>query len=157
MDRIILHIDFDSFFASVEQQCNPFLRNRPLGVTAHNGRTAIIAASKEAKKRGVRSPSRTFDAEKICPGIVFVTADFEKYFEVSKKFLEICSRYSPTVEMFSLDEVFIDITQTAKLFGGIAMLITSIKENIASEIGECVTVSIGIAYNKILAKLGSGL
>lgn len=156
MQRIILHIDFDSFFASVEQQCNPAFRNKPVGVTAHNGRSAIIAASREAKQLGIKSPSRTFDAQKICKDIVFVTADFEKYYEVSKKFIKICSNYSPYVEMFSLDEVFMDITQTAYLFGGVDGLITKIRKRIHKEIGEYITVSVGISYNKLLAKLGSG-
>jgi DNA polymerase-4 len=157
MPRIILHIDFDSFFASVEQQCNTALRNKPVGVTAHNGRTAIIAASREAKARGVTSPSRTSDAQKLCKDIVFVRADFEKYYEISKKFLKICSNYSPFVEMFSLDEVFMDVTQTAYLFGGVAMMIGKIKKKINDEIGEYITVSVGVSFNKILAKLGSGL
>ncbi|HSW97445.1 MAG TPA: DNA polymerase IV [Candidatus Saccharimonadales bacterium] len=157
MQRIILHIDFDSFYASVEQQCNPALRNKPVGITAHNGRTAIIAASREAKWLGIKSPSRTFDAKQICKDIIFVTADFEKYYEISKKFLKICSNYSPYVEMFSLDEVFIDITQTAYLFGGVNGVITKIRKKIHREIGEYITVSVGISYNKLLAKLGSGL
>lgn len=156
MQRIILHIDFDSFFASVEQQCNPALRNKPIGITAHNGRTAIIAASREAKRCGVKSPSRTFDAQKICEDLQLVTADFEKYYEVSKKFIKICSNYSPYVEMFSLDEVFMDVTQTAYLFGGVHGLITRIRKRIRREIGEYITVSFGISYNKLLAKLGSG-
>ncbi|HSW87693.1 MAG TPA: hypothetical protein VLG12_00850 [Candidatus Saccharimonadales bacterium] len=157
MQRIILHIDFDSFYASVEQQYNPALRNRPVGITAHNGRTAIIAASREAKRLGIKSPSRTFDAQQLCKDIIFVTADFEKYYEISKKFLKICSQYSPYVEMFSLDEVFMDITQTAYLFGGVNGLITKIRKRIHKEIGEYITVSVGISYNKLLAKLGSGL
>ena len=155
--RVILHIDFDSFFASVEQQDTPALRHKPLGVTAHNGRTAIIAASREAKKHGVTSPSRTYDAKKICPEIIFVTADFEKYFAVSQKFLTICSNYSPYVELFSLDEVFMDVTQTVQLFGGVQRLIETIKNEIKTTLGEYLTVSIGVSYNKLLAKLGSGL
>ena len=79
MNRIILHLDFDSFFASVAQQENPSLRGVPVGVTATNGRTCIIAASREAKRRGSKSPSRTHDAKRICPNIVFVPADFVKY------------------------------------------------------------------------------
>src|SRR5258708_6079183 len=149
MQRIILHIDFDSFFASVEQQYNPLLRHRPVGVTAHNGRSAIIAASKEAKAQGVRSPSRTYDAQKLCKDIVFVTADFEKYFEISKKFLKICSYYSPFVEMFSLDEVFMDVTQTAYLFGGVDGMVGKINKKIREEIGEYITASVGIGYNKL--------
>jgi DNA polymerase-4 len=85
----ILHIDFDSFFASVEQQFNPKLRGKPLGVTAANGRTCIIASSREAKRLGIKTGSRTYEAFKVCPNLSLVKADFVKYFEVSKKFLNI--------------------------------------------------------------------
>lgn len=154
---IILHIDFDSFFASVEQQLRPELRGKPMGVTAQNGRTCIIASSREAKKLGIVTGSRTFDALKICPSIIFVPADFIKYYEVSKKFLNICKDYSPYVEMFSLDELFMDVTKTQRLFGGIQNITQTIKNRIKNEIGEYITVSVGISYNKLLAKLASGI
>jgi len=157
MDRIILHIDFDSYFASCEQQFNQSLRGKPIGVTAQNGRTCIIAASREAKKLGVKSPSRTFDALEIVPNIVFVPAHFEKYWEITQKFLNICKDYSPYVELFSLDEVFMDISSTQDLFGGKYELINKIRERIKNEIGEYITVSVGISHNKLLAKLASGL
>lgn len=157
MDKVILHIDFDSFFASVEQQDDPKLRNKPVGVTAHNGRTCIIAASREAKKMGIKSPSRTYDAIRVCPNIQFVTADFVKYLEVSKKFLKICQKFSPFVELFSIDEVFMDVTLTSHLFGGSHEMIEKIKREIKEEIGEYITVSVGISHNKLLAKLASGI
>ncbi len=156
-NRIILHIDFDSFFASCEQQFNPQFRGKPLGVTAHNGRTAIIAASREAKARGVKSPSRTFDAYQVCPELLLTTSHFVEYWEISKKFLHICRDYSPFIELFSLDEVFIDVTQTSHLFGGVYSIIQRIKDRIKNEIGEYITVSFGISHNKTLAKLASGL
>ncbi len=157
LTRIILHIDFDSFFASVEQQHDPSLRNRPMGVTATNGRTCIIASSREAKKFGIGTASRTYEAIKICPDLCLVPADFVKYYEVSKKFLNICKDYSPTVELFSIDEVFMDITLTSHLFGDPYGLIAKIKQRIKDEIGEYITASIGISYNKLLAKMASGL
>src|ERR1035437_8443648 len=118
MQKTILHIDFDSYFASCEQQFNPQLRNKPIGVTATNGRTCIIAASREAKKMGVKSVTRVWEAKQLCPQIITVAASFEKYWEITQKFLDICKDYSPYVELFSLDEVFMDITQTHNLFGG---------------------------------------
>lgn len=154
---IILHVDFDSFFASVEQQDNPLFRNRPIGVTATNGRTCVIAASREAKKVGIKSPSRTHDARKMCPGIIFVPAHFIRYWEISKRFLQICSNYSPVVEVFSIDEVFIDVTDTAVLFGGVYSLITELKKRLSNEIGPYITVSVGISHNKFLAKLASSM
>lgn len=157
VQKIILHIDFDSFFASCEQQFDPRLRGKPIGVTATNGRNCIIAASREAKKMGVKSPSRTFEAEQICPGIQFVPAHFTAYWEISKHFLSICSDFSPYIELFSLDEVFMDVSLTAPLFGGVYSLINAIKIRIRDEIGELITVSAGISHNKLLAKLASGM
>jgi DNA polymerase IV len=157
VQRIILHIDFDSFFASVEQQHNPLFRNKPLGVTATNGRNCIIASSREAKKLGIGTGSRVQDALKICPTINLTGADFVKYWEVSKKFIAICRNYSPLVEVFSIDELFMDISLTAHLFGGPYALIAALKRQIHKEIGSYITVSVGVAENKLLAKLASGM
>lgn len=157
MQKVILHIDFDSYFASVEQQLNPVLRGKPMGVTATNGRTCIIAASREAKKLGVKSPSVTWQALQIAPDMVFVPAHFTKYWEITQKFIDICKDYSPYIELFSLDEVFMDITGTQYLFNNPYEIIKIIKERIRNEIGEFITVSVGMSYNKLLAKLGSGL
>lgn len=157
MARTILHIDFDSFFASVEQQHTPSLRGIPLGVTATNGRSCIIAASREAKKYGIATGSRTFDAYKVCPQLEVVPADFVKYWEVSKKFIAICKDFSPLLEVFSIDELFIDITPSQHLFGGTYQTIRKLKKRIQEEIGEYITVSIGISHNKMLAKMASGL
>ena len=145
------------FFASCEQQFNPKLRNKPLGVTATNGRTCIIASSREAKRLGIKTGSRTYEAFKICPKLNLVPADFVKYLEVSKNFLKICQNFSPSVELFSIDEVFMDISLTNHLFGGPYKMIGKIKKEIKEKIGEYITVSIGISHNKLLAKLASGI
>lgn len=155
--RTIFHIDFDSFFASCEQQLNPLFRNKPLGVTATNGRTCIIAASREAKKTGIKTGTRSWEAKKICPEIILTPANFVEYLEVSKKFLKICKDYSPLVELFSIDELFIDATPTLHLFGGVDGIIAKIKTRIKNEIGEFITASFGVSHNKLLAKLASGL
>ena len=157
MDKTILHIDFDSFFASCEQHFNPNLRNKPIGVTAENGRTCIIAASREAKKFGIKTGTRSWEAQRLCPDIIFVKADFERYLEITKKFIEIASNFSPLVEVFSLDEVFIDATPIMHLHPSLLSLVASFKKRIADEIGATITVSVGVSYNKLLAKLGSGL
>jgi len=157
MNKVILHIDFDSFFASVAQQDNILFRNRPIGITATNGRHCIIAASREAKRLGIKSPSRTYDAQKICPSIIFAPADFIRYWEVSKQFLAICNDFSPTIEIFSLDEVFMDVTGTIPLFGGVHPLINKLKLRLKQDLGEYITASVGISHNKLLAKLASGL
>jgi DNA polymerase-4 len=139
--------------SSLIQNC---AENR-LALLLQNGRTCIIAASREAKKLGVKSPSRTWEAQRIVPSMVFVPAHFEKYWEITQKFLNICKDFSPFVQLFSLDEVFMDITATQELFGGKYQLINKIKQRIKDEIGEYVTVSVGISHNKLLAKLGSGM
>src|SRR3990167_1233589 len=117
--RIILHADLNSFFATAEQQTNPKLQGRPVGVVKARGRTCIIAASYEAKKYGVTTGSRVNDAQKLCPQIVLVPADFAKYEAMSLRFIKICANYSPLCEVFSLDECFIDVTETEKLFGNL--------------------------------------
>lgn len=153
----ILHIDFDSFFASVEQQFKPELRGKPIGVTATNGRTCIIASSREAKRLGIKTGDRTWEVLPKCPNLILVPANFNKYYEVSKKFLNIAKDFSPLVELFSIDEVFIDVTTTEHLFNGVQNIIYQIKNRIKNEIGEYITVSVGISHNKLLAKLASGI
>lgn len=157
MNRIILHVDFDSFFASCEQQFKSELRGKPVGVTATNGRTCIIASSREAKRLGVKTGDRTWEVLPKCPNLILVPANFNEYYEISKKFLKICNNYSPYIEMFSLDEVFMDVTQSVHLFGDVQNLIKKLKSEIALQIGEYITVSVGISHNKLLAKLASGI
>ena len=155
--RTILHIDFDSFFASVQQQENPEFRGKPLGITATNGRNCIIASSREAKKLGIGTGSRVHDAKLLCPDIILSPADFTQYWGISKQFIKICRDFSPYVEVFSIDELFTDVTLTAHLFGGVENLIQKLKQRIREEIGEYITVSVGVSHNKLLAKLASGL
>lgn len=157
MEKVILHIDFDSFFASCEQQFNPRLRGKALGVTAEHGRTCIIAASREAKRFGIKTGTRSYDAQKILPDIILVPAKFERYYEITKKFLKICSFYSPCVELFSIDECFIDLTPVLHLYPSIEFVAAEIKKRIKREIGEFITASIGVSHNKLLAKLASGI
>lgn len=174
MLRTILHIDFDSFFASCEQHFNPNLRGKPIGITAANGRNAVIAASREAKRRGVKSPGNTWDAKRACPEIEFVKADFERYLEITKKLLQIANHYSPIVELFSLDEVFIDLTPVMNLypprlarssgeaghsqeFLGALWVAEDFKKILKEEVGPTITVSIGISTNKLVAKLATKL
>lgn len=158
VDRTIFHIDFDSFFASCEQHFNPNLREKPIGVTAANGRTCIIAASREAKKFGIKTGTRTWEADLLCPAIQYVQGDFDRYLDITKKFVEIASSYSPFVEVFSLDEVFIDMTPTIHLYGNnVLSVVADFKKRLAVEISPITTVSVGVSYNKLLAKLASGL
>lgn len=151
--RVILHVDLNSFFATAEQQANPALRGRPVGVVKARGRSCIIAASVEAKKKGVGTGSRTYDAKRLCPDIILVPADFDKYLDISRRFIKICADYSPLCEVFSLDECFLDVTDTESLFGHAFNIAFDIKKRIRKEIGDYMTVSIGVSCNRFLAKL----
>ena len=157
MPRIILHVDFNSYFASGEQQKNPFLRGKPVGVIKAKGRTVIIAASYEAKKRGVKTGASVSEAKQLCPEILLVQADFDSYDYITHKFYDICHRYSDLVELFSLDEVFLDVSRTALLFRDAGKIAFLLKKDIREELGEWLPVSVGIAKNKLLAKLASDL
>lgn len=151
--RVILHVDLNSFFAKAEQQANPAIRNIPVGVVKGRGRTCIIAASPEAKKLGIGTGSRVYDAKKLCPNIVLVGADFSKYEDISRRFIKICSMYSDLCEVFSLDECFIDVTETEKFWGTAFNIAFEIKRRLREEIGDYLTCSIGVSYNRLLAKL----
>src|SRR3989338_10940493 len=155
LNRIILHVDLDSFFTTAAQQANPNLRQKPVGIVKAKGRSCIIAASKEAKKYNVKTGSSVFEAKKLCPSIILIPADFEKYEDITYRFIEICQKYSPICEVFSLDECFIDITETEKFWGNAVSIALEIQERLAAEIGDYLTCSVGIAENKLLAKLAS--
>ena len=164
MNRIILHVDFNSYFASVEQQKNPQLRGKPVGVIKAEGRTIIIAASVEAKRRGVKTGMPVWEVKRLCPEIVLAPADFDSYDKMTRRFARICRRFSDRVELFSLDEVFLDATETGHLFGppsgeasGPRKLALHLKKAVKEELGEWMKVSIGIAKNKLLAKLASDM
>lgn len=156
--RIIFHVDMDSYFASVEQQANPFLIGKNVVVSGKEGsRTVIVAASKEAKRFGVKTAMLTHEARKLCPNLVFVEPDGQKYWEINRRFVAIFNRFTDKVELFSIDEAFLDLTGYVKNFTEARSLALKIKEAMKKEIGAVVTCSIGIAENKMLAKLASDL
>lgn len=154
--RCIMHIDFNSYFAAVEQQANPRLRGKPVGVTGGDRvkRTVLGAASVEAKKIGVKTGMQIWEARKLCPQIILVPGDSDKYFETAKRFLNILKDYSPFLEVFSIDEAFLEVTGNRRQVTEIAK---KIKKRIKAEIGEWITCSIGISYNKLMAKLAGSL
>ncbi len=156
--KIILHIDMNSYFASVEQQANPFLRGKPIVVSGkEDSRTVIVAASIEAKKFGIKTAMNVFEAKKLCPNLYFVQPDPQKYAQVTNSFFEIFKRYSSEVELFSIDEAFLDLTKYVKNFNQAHIVAKKIKEQIKNEIGERITCSVGISFNRILAKLAANM
>lgn len=150
--RTILHVDMNAFFASVEQQANPSLRGRPVAVVGR-GRTVVVTASYEARARGVKTGMTTWEARRICPHVVFVIADNRKYQHVSAETVAMMRDYTPLVEVFSIDEAWMDVTGSLRLFGGAESIAHHLKARIRHRFG--LTCSIGIAPNKLLAKLAS--
>ena len=158
MQRIIMHIDMNSYFASVEQQANPHLRGKPIGVGGPNeGRSVVAAASIEAKLRGVKSAMSIYEARKICPDMIFVQGDYAKYATVTDRIVRIFRRYTPILEIFSIDEAFMDVSETLKTYPAAIRASHEIKRAIKREVGEWLTCSVGIAPNKLIAKLASDL
>ncbi|MFH0779605.1 MAG: DNA polymerase IV [Parcubacteria group bacterium] len=155
---IILHIDMNSFFASAEQQANPLLRSKPIVVSGKEGtRSVIVAASKEAKVFGIKTAMLQSEARSACPHLIFVEPDGEKYDFLHRELVEILKRYTEMVEVFSIDEAFLDLSGYAKNFEDAEKIAKKIKLEIKNNLGECMTCSIGIAENKLLAKLASDL
>ncbi|MCG2675844.1 DNA polymerase IV, partial [bacterium] len=157
MSRLIMHIDMDAFFASIEQQINPALRGRPLIVGGRPGRerTVVCAASYEARRFGVKSGMSSREALRLCSQALFLPADSAKYLYTSDRIGEILQEYTPQVEDYSIDEFFLDISSSQPSFGKAEGIARRIKKRIWEEFG--ITCSIGIAPNKLLAKLASEL
>ncbi|HTN44620.1 MAG TPA: DNA polymerase IV [Nitrospiria bacterium] len=155
MTPTILHIDMDAFFASVEQRVHPALRGQAIAVCGAGARTVVLTASYEAREYGVKTGMTVPEARALCPGLIVVPGDHERYTDVSRRLLAIYQDYTPLVEVFSVDEAFLDITGSLTLFGGGEAIASAIKQRIRREMQ--LTASVGIAPNKILAKLGSGL
>ncbi|HEX9502808.1 MAG TPA: DNA polymerase IV [Patescibacteria group bacterium] len=151
----IMLVDMNSFFASVEQQANPFLRGKPLGVSVSPHPTScLIATSKEAKAMGIKNGISIYKARKIYPKIMVVNSEPEKYREVSRKINKIFLDYTKQVEPYSVDESFLDLSET-KL--NPLLVGTAIKRRIREEVGEWLTCSVGIASNKFMSKLAADL
>ena len=152
---MFLHIDINSYFASVMQQENPFLRGKPVGVVKSEGRTCIIAASKEAKKYGVKTGSNTYEAKKLIPSIILVPAQFDLYWHCTKKLKSLFESITPDCEIFSLDEAFIPLDNCKYLYKDPHELALKIQDRVKEELGEWVTCNVGISHNRLLAKIAS--
>lgn len=153
-DRVILHCDCNSFFASVETALNPSYRDVPMAVCGNvEERHGIILAKNElAKKYGIETAETVLSAKKKCPGLVLATPHYEAYVEYSKRANEIYGRYTDMIEAFGIDESWLDVTASGYLGNG-EEIANKIREDIKRELG--ITVSIGVSFNKVFAKLGS--
>jgi DNA polymerase-4 len=152
----ILHVDMDAYYASVEVRDRPELAGRPVAVGGRpESRGVISAASYEARAYGVHSAQSTARALALCPELVLLPPDFERYTRVSRQIMEIFRRYTPVVEPLSLDEAFLDVSGSERLFGDAAQIGRQIKADILRETG--LVASIGVAPTKFLAKLASDL
>ncbi len=150
-----MHIDMDAFFASVEQQVNPRLRNRPIGVTGPGKRTVITCPSYEARAYGITTGMTRGEAKRLCREIVFVPACHQRYIDTCTNLVRLYQQYTPLAEVYSIDEVFLDVTGIVHDFATAADRACGIKRAIKESYG--ITASVGIAPNKLLAKIISDM
>lgn len=157
MTRTILHSDMNNCYASIERKLNPSLVGKRLVVcgSVEDRHSIVLAKSYEAKAFGIKTGDSLFEAKMKCPGLVAVKPHYDEYFKFSKLAHKIYYSYTNQVEPFGLDECWLDVTGSEKLFGSGETIAHEIKERIKKELG--ITVSIGVSYNKIFAKLGSDL
>jgi DNA polymerase-4 len=155
--RAILHCDLDAFYASVEQRDHPEYRGKPVivGGDGPNERGVVMAASYEARAFGVRSAMPLAIAGRLCPDGIYVPGNFDRYAEASDAVMAIFDERTPLVEPISLDEAFLDVTATEHLFGGAVEMAREIKRAVRTDCG--LVVSVGVATNKLCAKVGSDL
>ncbi|MFQ5735831.1 MAG: DNA polymerase IV [Thermodesulfobacteriota bacterium] len=150
-----MHVDMNAFFASVEQRCNPALRGKPIAVVGSAKRTVVTTASYEARAFGVKTGMNRYEAKRACPRLIFVIGNNRKYIDASVRMLDVLKGCSPCVEAYSIDEAFVDLAGCCALFPSLEALGRDVKARIRDEIG--ITCSVGIAPNKLLAKLASGM
>ena len=153
MSRVIAHIDMNCFYASVEEKYNPELRGKPLAIagTVKTRHGIIVNSNYEARKLGVKTTMRVGDARKICPNIKFLQPDMEKYQKESKLIFDLIREYTTKVEVVSVDEAYIDLSE----FEEPIRVIATIQRRIYKQLG--MPSSVGVSYNKFFAKMGSDL
>jgi DNA polymerase IV len=151
---MILHVDMDAFYASIEIRDRPELKDKPVVVGGSpTGRGVVAAASYKAREYGIHSAMPASRAKRLCPDAVFLPSRIDYYSQVSEQIHSIFKRYTPLVEPLSIDEAFLDVTQSESLFGGAEAIGKRIKQEIREETG--LTASVGIATNKFVAKIAS--
>ena len=157
MERVILHSDLNSFYASVEIMLNPELQGKPVAVcgnteTRHG---IVLAKSEPAKKAGVKTGMVNWEAKQLCPELICVSPHYEQYLKYSKLTRAIYQRYTDQVEPFGMDECWLDVTGSQSLFGTGREIAEEIRQATKEELG--LSVSIGVSFNKVFAKLGSDM
>ncbi len=157
MERIILHSDLNSFYASVECLHNPEIRDKPVAVggSVEQRHGIILTKNILAKKHGVKTGEAIWQAKQKCPGLVVLPPNYRLYLYFSKEARNIYNYYTNLVESFGVDECWLDVTESSKLFGSGEKIADEIRERMKNELG--ITCSIGVSYNKIFAKLGSDM
>ena len=157
MERIILHVDMNNCYASIEAKLNPKLKGLPLAVCGRreDRHGIVLAKSQEAKILGVKTGEAIWQARLKCPDLLIVPPNYEEYLKHSRWAREIYYDYSNQVEPYGIDECWIDVTGSTHLFGSGRDIGEEIRERIKKELG--ITVSVGVSFNKILAKLGSDM
>jgi len=156
-DRIILHCDLNNFFASVSLLYNPTLKGFPVAVCGdkENRHGIILAKNELAKKYGVKTAEPIFEAKNKCPELVLLPPLMDKYKEYSKKAHKVYERYTDMIEPFGIDECWLDVTGSTVLFGSGEEIADKIRKDIKKDLG--ITISVGVSFNKVFAKLGSDL
>ena len=156
-DRAILHSDLNSFYASVEIMLNPTLRDKAIAVcgSTEDRHGIVLAKSEKAKKAGIKTGMVNWEARQKCPGLIMVPPQYEQYLKYSKLTREIYQRYTDQVEPYGMDECWLDVTGSLGVCGSALSIAEEIRRTTREELG--LTVSIGVSYNKIFAKLGSDM
>jgi DNA polymerase-4 len=154
-DRAVIHVDMDAFYASVEQRDDPSLRGRPVIVGGTGPRGVVAAASYEVRRHGVHSAMPVREAVRRCPDVVCVQPRMAKYAAVSKQIFAVFREFTPLVEGLSLDEAFLDVTASTGALGDAARIAHEIKRRIRERTE--LTASVGVAPNKLVAKIASDL
>lgn len=157
MSRTILHVDLNNYYASVEGLYRPEIRDKPIAVCgdAEARHGIVLAKNYPAKAFGVKTGDAIWQAKQKCPNLITIAADFHKYLRFSKMARQIYSNYTDQIEVFGIDECWLDVTASKKLFGVGSAIADEIRNRLKNELG--LTGSVGVSFNKIFAKLGSDI
>ena len=155
--RTILHCDLNSFYASVELFLNPNLKGLPVAVcgSKEDRHGIVLAKTDEAKKYGVKTAETIWEAQRKCPQLIIIPPHHDEYVNFSQRVRRIYEEYTDLVEPFGIDECWLDVTGSERLFGSGEEIANKIRERVKKEVG--VTISVGVSFNKVFAKLGSDM